>query len=88
MPDNSFKSHARGISGPLTRAAQITPSDTTDLSFHTRAVLLGQGGDIAVRTVDGDAITLPALRAGVIYPIAIDRVEQTGTTAGQIVALA
>ena len=87
MSTTPFSTHARSALGPLTRARIITPTDAASLPFATRAILVGQGGDLAVRTVDGDALTLPALRAGVLYPLALDRIEATGTTAQAVVAL-
>jgi hypothetical protein len=47
----------------------------------TRAIILGAAGDVAVVLKNGDSITLPALAAGVIYPVRVSRVLATGTTA-------
>lgn len=87
MPTTPFATHSRSALGPLTRVRAVTPTDAASLPFITRAILVGQGGDLAVRTVDGDSLTLPALRAGVLYPLALDRIEATGTTAQSVVAL-
>ncbi|GEM_PF-2048111 len=88
MIDTPFATHSRSASGPLTRAADVSPDDETDLPFRTRALLVGVGGDIAAVMADGDTVTLPALRAGVIYPVCVDRVLATGTSAESVVALA
>jgi hypothetical protein len=44
-------------------------------------------GDVAVTLKNGDAITLPGLTPGVIYPIRAARIAATGTTATGIKGL-
>ena len=58
-----------------------------DLPQMTRGVMVGSAGDVAVVLKSGDAITLPALSPGVIYPLRIARVLATGTTASGIKGL-
>ena len=43
--------------------------------------MVASAADLAVVLKSGDAVTLPALSAGVFYPIRITRVLATGTTA-------
>ena len=50
-------------------------------------LMVASGGDVAVVTLDGDAVTLPALAAGVQYAFRIVRVKATGTTATGLVGL-
>nr|WP_231886333.1 hypothetical protein [Sulfitobacter sp. HI0054] len=44
-------------------------------------MMVASVGDLAVVLKSGDAVTLPALSPGVIYPLRIARVLATGTTA-------
>lgn len=81
---------AAAATDPLRRAASIplTPGQTTSLPFESRAVLLGLGGDLHVTLAGGDSLTLPALREGVLYPLALTHIHDAGTTASQITVLA
>jgi hypothetical protein len=88
MPD-TFDTHAHGLESPASRAALITPSDSTDLAFATRAIMVGGSGTLRVRTVGGDDVVLPAgaINAGTIIPLRVVRVFSTSTTATNLVAL-
>ena len=88
MIDRPYADRARSASGPLNRGTAIIPDDTGDLPFQTRAVMVGMAGDLAVRMAGGEELVLPALRPGVVYPLALTRVLAAGTTAGSIVVLA
>lgn len=85
------------IHGP-TDAADVTPSDTVDSTTalssenaaegaHAMGLLVAVGGNVRVQMVSGNAVTLPALSAGQIYPAQFTHVLATGTTATGIVAL-
>ncbi len=78
---DKFSEYTSGLSSPIFGGFDITPDDATDLVSLTRAIILEGAGDVAVILKNGDAITLPVLAAGVIYPIRVARVLATGTTA-------
>ena len=80
IPDK-FSDFTSGLSSPICGGFDITPDDATDLQGMTRAIVLGAAGDVAVVLKNGDTLTLPALTAGVIYPVRVSRVLATGTTA-------
>ena len=67
--------------------AAVTPSDTT--LINCRALWVGGAGAVAIATQTGTAVTLSAVPAGTLIPIALDqgRVMSTNTTATLIVAL-
>lgn len=88
MIESPYSAYAPSLTGPLSRAVTVLPDDNTDLTFQTRAVLLGTGGDLAVMTAHGDTLTLAGLKSGVLYPLALHRIQATGTTATGIVGLA
>lgn len=84
---DAFDEHSPGLESPATRLAAITPSDSQDLAFATRAVTVAQAGSVRLTTVGGDTGTLYLL-AGVPFPIRVNRIWATGTTATGIVGLA
>lgn len=76
-----------GITAPANRAAAVTPNDSSDLAFVTRALYVGGAGDIALVTSGGDTVTFAAVPAGSILPVRAKRVLTTGTTATNIIAI-
>ena len=82
-----FEDHHNGLTGPICGGCDVTPSDAADLPQMTRGVMVASAGDLAVVLKSGDAVTLPALSPGVLYPIRIARVLATGTTATGIKGL-
>jgi hypothetical protein len=68
--------------------ATVTPNDSTDLPFgQPRGIYVGVTGDVVVRDNGGNNVTLTAMLAGVVHPIAARRILSTGTTATGIVAI-
>ena len=66
----------------------VTPDDDNDLPDGvTRGVYVGVAGDVTLISESGSTITLKNLAAGILHPIAVTRIEATGTTATDIVAL-
>jgi len=65
-------------------AVAITPSDATDLSsYELRGLYVGSAGDIAIEQPGNDTpVVLVAVPAGSILPIAVTKVNATGTTDG------
>jgi hypothetical protein len=76
------------VSAPARSVALVTPNDSTDLSYATKALYVGVGGNISIDTVGGDsAVILIGVPTGSILPIRATRVRATGTTATDIAAL-
>lgn len=69
-------------------AVAVTPHDTTLLPTGvTRALYIGVTGDVTVLMADGGtAVLFKAVPVGVL-PVRVQRVNSTGTTATNIVAL-
>lgn len=65
----------------------ITPNDSSDLSNIPRKIYVGGAGDLAIRSSEGNDVTLSSVPAGTILPIQPVRVLSTGTTATNIVGL-
>lgn len=65
---------------------QITLADT-DLAVPVRALYIGTGGNVKVRSVIDQDVTFYNVGTGTILPVTCKRVYSTGTTASNIVGL-
>ena len=86
MPDQ-FSNFVEGLTSPADNATAVTPSDSTDLAFTSRALYVGGAGNIVVTMAGGGDVTFTAVPAGSILPIRVSRVKSTSTTATSIVNL-
>lgn len=89
MPDDfdAFSTRSTGLNSPAENAETITPSDSTDLSYATRAIYVATDGDIRATFLGGTTVTLSGLRGGAAYPFRLQRILSTGTTATGIIGL-
>lgn len=78
--------HPPAADAPYANAAAVTPSDTVDLQFVTRALYVGVSGDVTVNMPGGAAILFKAMPVG-LYAIRCTRIKAAGTTATNILAL-
>lgn len=81
---------------PAENAVVITPSDSEDITvgtqkIQTRALYVGATGDLSVEMkgdrMEDQTVLFTGVIKGTILPLAITRVNSTGTTAAFIVAL-
>jgi hypothetical protein len=86
MPDR-YASLSPSLSGPLSHAFSIAPSDSVDLSETTRALYVGGDGDLSLIMASGAAIVLAGVSAGTVLPLRITRVMATATTATALAGL-
>lgn len=70
---------------PAVRGLVITPSDTDFINPPTRGLLIEENGPVAVQFVAGTTVVIPALAGGIIHPLEVVRVMDTGTTATEVV---
>ena len=84
---DDFDNFQNGLTAPATRAVAITPHDSNDLAFVTRAIYVGGSGDLSLVMRSGDTVTLSDVPAGTLLPIRVSRVL-TATTATNVVGLA
>lgn len=73
--------------GPYVNGAAVTPHDTNELTYITRAIYIGGAGNVVLVTVGGDTLTLIGLPVGTLFPVRAKIVKSTSTTATNIVAL-
>jgi hypothetical protein len=72
---------------PVTKAADITPNDSTDLAAVTRGIYVGVSGDLKVDMFEGGTVVFKDIAAGVIHPLRVTRVYDGGTDATDIIGL-
>lgn len=69
-------------------AYSITPTDSTDISPHSRALYIGTGGNLTVTLVeDTTSVQFVNVPNGTFMPIQVAIVWNTGTTASDIIGL-
>ncbi|MBD3665387.1 spike base protein, RCAP_Rcc01079 family [Sulfitobacter aestuariivivens] len=86
IPDK-YDDYQTALNSPITGGFDIIPADGMDLAQVTRAVMVSEGGDLAVVFKNGDTLTLPGLMPGVIYPLRATQVLAAGSTATGIKGL-
>lgn len=90
MAKNKFKTHHRNLESPAASGFAITPNDSTDLPYVTRAIYVGGAGNLVVDMInpndDGTTtVTLVGVVAGSMYPISATRIRSTNTTCTNLV---
>ena len=84
--------YRHSIDSPMTPAENcfaITPDDAADLSLATKAIYIGESGDVTLVTMRGSGpVTFRNLPAGSILDVRVRSVKATGTTARYLVGLA
>lgn len=81
-----FSEYSVSLESPASYASDISPSDTVDLPAAGRAINVASSGSVRVTTVKGDVATV-TIAAGIAFPIRVQRIWSTGTTATGIVVL-
>lgn len=69
------------------RGTAITPSDTVDHPFMFQALYVGGAGTVVAVLDNHTTMTLTNARAGEVYRVRGRRVNFTGTTATDMIAL-
>lgn len=83
---DAFSDFTTGLESPATKLLTVTPDDTADLSDVSRALNVTTTGQVRVTTVGGSTETI-TIAAGIAFPVRVERVWATGTTATGIVAM-
>jgi hypothetical protein len=85
VAQDKFVNFQPGLQTPVRSSFVISPSDTAELPFVTRALYIGSAGNITARLADDTAsVTFNGLGAGSILPIRARQIYATGTTAGMV----
>ncbi|MEL7444647.1 MAG: hypothetical protein AAGK02_02405 [Pseudomonadota bacterium] len=84
-----FENSSDSLIAPARDCFTITPDDSADLTRGTKAIYVGNGGDIVIRAVDaGQDVTFRNVISGSILDVRVRAVRATGTTASELVGLA
>jgi hypothetical protein len=82
---DNFAEHVDSINESLESFFAITPHDTNELAYVTRAVYVGAAGTLKIKGVnDSDWVTLTGLVSGVWHPIRVKAVHTDSTATGII----
>ena len=84
---DKFSDYPTSLTAPARDAIVVVPNDTTDLAILPRAFFIGQTGDVSARLAGGQTVVFRNVQAGSLLPVRAARVNATGTTAADIVAL-
>lgn len=88
MFEDPFKDTANSLSSPAAGCFEITPNNSADLVSATKAIYVGTGGDIVLRSIDSDTdVTFVNVPGGAILPVRVQAIRNNGTTASDIVGL-
>jgi hypothetical protein len=79
---DKFANFQGGLQTPVRSSFAITPSDTTELPFVTRAVYIGSAGNLTAD--DTASATFNGLPPGTVLPLRVRQIFATGTTAGMV----
>lgn len=88
MPSQPFNEFADSPTAPSLDCFAITPDDGLDLPKVTKAIYIGEGGDIILRPAMGDQdVEFRNLPSGSTLDVRVRAVRATGTTASALVGL-
>lgn len=87
MASTDLANASNSITAPAGRFAAVTPSDSVDLTYLTRALYVGGDGTVVAVDANGTAVSFVGVVAGTVLPIRVSRVNATSTTATNIVAM-
>ena len=86
---DAFSRQADSAEAPSGRPFTVIPSNTVPLATIPKALYVGTGGTVILRTPSGMAdVTFSNVANGQILPVRAQFIRATGTTAADIVALA
>lgn len=89
MPIDLFSSSSDSVISPAARCFAIVPSDSEELPFVTKAIYVGEAGNVVLRSLSGtDFVTFANVQAGTIIDARVCQIRATGTSAASIVGLA
>lgn len=89
MFNDPFANTLESVVAPASDCFPIAPNDSSDVPKATKALFVGTGGDIVLRSVSGAAdVTFRNLPDGSILDVRVRAVRATGTSASNLVGLA
>lgn len=88
METDFFAGAANSLTSPAEDCFVITPSDTENLAQATKAIFIGQGGDVRLLPLRGtQPVTFVNLAPGSLLDVRTRQVLATGTSAADLIGL-
>jgi len=88
MIEDPFSHSVDNPIAPAEFCFSITPDDQAELPRATKAIYVGQGGDITLRSMRGVTdVTFTNVASGSILDVRVRAIRATGTTATDLVGL-
>lgn len=88
MENDFFAGSANSLTSPAEACFSIIPTDGQDLTQATKAIYIGQGGDVRLLPLRGaDAVTFVNVASGSVLDVRARRILASGTTAADMIGL-
>lgn len=88
MPNQGFDNFADNPTAPSLDCFAITPDDGLEFPKVTKALYIGQGGDVVLRPALGDQdVLFRNLPSGSTLDVRVRAIRASGTTASALVGL-
>ena len=84
---DSFKNLSDSPDFSARKLVAVTPHNSNDLAYTTKALFIGTGGNIVVLAEDDTVAVTLKVTDGQILPVRAKRVLETNTTATDIVGM-
>ncbi|MGJ8582979.1 MAG: spike base protein, RCAP_Rcc01079 family [Marinosulfonomonas sp.] len=84
---DQFKDFPATLTSPATSAIEIAPNDTVPLAAVSRAIYVGQTGDVVAEMQSGQVVTFQNVQSGTILAVRTLKILQSGTTAAGLIAM-
>lgn len=89
MQTDKFKNTTDSLIASARDCFEIVPSNTAEIAKVTKAIYVGNGGDITVHAIDSVTdVTFTNVPTGTILPVRASHIRANGTTATGIIGLA
>lgn len=89
MPKDKFQNSSDSLTSPAQICFEIAPDDAADVLQVTKAIYVGEGGDVRLQSVDGPSdVTFTNVPSGAVLDVRVKAVRATGTSAANIIGLA
>ena len=89
MPEDPFRNTVDSPIAPAEYCFPVVPDDLLELARVTKAIYVGEGGDLTLLSVRGEeVVTFRNVPSGAILDVRVRAVHATGTTATSLVGLA
>ena len=88
MENDFFAGTTNSLTSPAQSCFAITPADDQDLAQATKAIYIGQAGDVRLLALqDAEAVTFLNVAAGSVLDVRARRILATGTSASDMIGL-